>query len=129
MHESLNLIRLMIPPCNFCLCSVPKTCHLMKSRGDVKPRFRGLRKSGKRNLLWGDPTGVSRLVEIPVFASLCEEPGERTCPSRNGTCAQALPSCAAHSAVVALMLLSKTRAGSRVPNQDEWFYKQTHSLK
>lgn len=71
-QESLNFIKLMIPPLAICLCSVLKTCHLTKSGGDVKPRFWGLRKSGKIILLWGDPTGIVRPVEIPMFASPCE---------------------------------------------------------
>lgn len=101
-------------------------CHLTTPGGDVKPRFWGQGKSGKTLLRWGDPTGIARPVEIPVFASLGEEPGERSCPSQKGTRAQALPSCAAHSTGVAPRLLPKTQPRSRAPGQDEWFYKNLH---
>lgn len=80
-------------------------------------------------MLWRDPTGVVKPVEIPMFASLCEELSERTCPSQNDRYAQVLPSCAAYSAVMALMLLSQTQARSRAPDQDEWLYKENYWLK
>lgn len=82
-------------------------CSVLKWWTDIKPWFWVLRKLGKIILLWGEPTGSSKVGRIPMFASLCEETGEEPAPAET-----------------ALMLLSKAQTTSRAPNQDEWFYKQ-----
>lgn len=129
-QEYLNLISLMIPSCNFCLCSVLKICHLTTSGGNLKPRFCGQGEIWENHFVLGwshchRAASRNSCVCLPWW-------GERSCPSQKGTWAQALLSCAAHSPAVALRLLPKPR--SRAPSQDEWFfteicYQPTHCMQ